>query len=149
MLATQRTIEHTPRTQLALSVEERATDRVPCFWNALGRGDFWRNDEQVYSGPWRLPGEHDDDFAGACVLDCRGFLIADCNIFTSDDGPTEEQCEANARLIAAAPDLLAALVYVHRFGSHGEIDDDNDPNNGKSVSYFVEAAIAKATGERK
>ena len=44
--------------------------------------------------------------------------------------------EANARLIAAAPDLLEALRYAARFLR----DEDHD-------TAFVRATIAKATGE--
>jgi hypothetical protein len=43
---------------------------------------------------------------------------------------------ANARLIAAAPDLLYALKYARRFLRKEDHDTD-----------YVDAAIAKATGE--
>lgn len=54
-------------------------------------------------------------------------------------GPTEagpEQQEANARLIAAAPDLLAALQGVLRVADRATDEFD-----------AARAAIAKATGE--
>ena len=52
----------------------------------------------------------------------------------SMDGKRLETSEANARLIAAAPDLLEALErYVHHFG---------DPLK------CARTAIAKATGEK-
>lgn len=40
-------------------------------------------------------------------------MVADCAIFSMRKGaPTDEQCEANARLIAAAPDLLFSLAWL-------------------------------------
>jgi hypothetical protein len=55
---------------------------------------------------------------------------------------------ANARLIAAAPDLLACLENLARLA---KIEDDNFGNGALSLgSYevgFINAAIAKATGE--
>lgn len=56
-----------------------------------------------------------------------------------DSGEGYEVDEANALLIAAAPDMLAALMAVKEYGSHRETDD------GVSTDYLVEAAIAKAT----
>lgn len=51
----------------------------------------------------------------------------------------EEEMEANARLIAAAPELLEALCMVL---------DDPDALDGRPRTYeCVRAAIAKATGE--
>lgn len=52
--------------------------------------------------------------------------------------------KANASLIAAAPDLLSALEYAKSFGSQGTIEGGE--HHGMSVSYFIESAIAKATG---
>jgi hypothetical protein len=54
-------------------------------------------------------------------------------------GSNQEGDEANARLIAAAPDLLDALCMVL---------DDPDALDGRPLTYeCVRAAIAKATGE--
>lgn len=52
---------------------------------------------------------------------------------------------ANARLIAAAPDLLAALIaFDDAFSHYCEGDPDSDE---VSALYQARAAIAKATGE--
>jgi len=50
--------------------------------------------------------------------------------------------EANARLIAAAPDLLAALQMVDRIWSNDQTANI-DPESPLAI---VRAAIAKATG---
>lgn len=76
-------------------------------------------------------------------------------------GPTEqpEQSEANARLIAAAPDLLEALRFLLPHVAHAHADNcgDSDSYNnaevqtcGCGLDSAVESAheaIAKATGE--
>jgi hypothetical protein len=46
------------------------------------------------------------------------------------------------RAVNCHDELLAALQAVRNHGSRGELD------GGISVSYLVESAIAKATGER-
>ena len=56
-------------------------------------------------------------------------------------GGTEEEAEANARLIAAAPDLLKAAVVARarlsRLNSNPEVWDDN-----YDVIHALDAAIA-------
>ena len=55
-------------------------------------------------------------------------------------GSNQEGDAANARLIAAAPDLLDALCMVL---------DDPEALDGRPLTYeCVRAAIAKATGEK-
>ena len=56
---------------------------------------------------------------------------------------TPEGNAANARLIAAAPDLLAALQMVNRVWSHDQTAN-LAPDSPVAV---VRAAITKATGE--
>ena len=65
---------------------------------------------------------------------------------TDDPSETTPEDEANANLIAAAPDLLAA-VELALFA----VTKDADTNNGKvdrhAVAEAMRAAIAKAKGE--
>jgi len=65
-------------------------------------------------------------------------LIADCTDF---DGPRSvEECQANALLITAAPEMLAALKIVER---------DRLNCNGRVLeihAQIIRAAIAKAEG---
>lgn len=57
-------------------------------------------------------------------------------------GPQRDEQEANARLIAAAPELLEALEgLLAHLGPDGYI-----PNAGGTATERARAAIAKATG---
>ena len=67
--------------------------------------------------------------------------------FDGDRGATEyrtkwPEAEANLRLIAAAPDLLAALLEIHDLHT----DDDGDRIIPPGFLDNARAAIAKATG---
>lgn len=59
----------------------------------------------------------------------------------SISSPDFDEAAANARLIAAAPDLLAALRDLLK-----RVDDGSDYGPDHAVS-IARAAIAKATGE--
>jgi hypothetical protein len=65
------------------------------------------------------------------------------------NGTTLLQCgghenqEANARLIAAAPELLEALDYFHQFA---ELNDDGEDEKFTTMLKKARAAIAKAKG---
>ena len=62
-----------------------------------------------------------------------------------DHAPDYYRALANARLIAAAPDLLAALkAFDDAFSHYCEGDPDSDE---VSALYQAREAIAKATGE--
>ena len=62
-----------------------------------------------------------------------------------DHAPDYYRALANARLIAAAPDFLAALIaFDDAFSHYCEGDPDSDE---VSALYQARAAIAKATGE--
>ncbi len=87
-------------------------------------------------GPWYAVGywvEHGDSVADICTCDPAA-------IEQEHLGRTSAEIEANARLIAAAPDLLEALKSMPQ--SMAATDDD--------LMRWVEkarAAIAKATGD--
>lgn len=121
------------------------------------------------AGPWRVVDTRDRTFlrikgAVSVVTDaepatrCSGGLegyygggALICEGFEGHDSRTSEQALANARLVAAAPDLLAASedalgALEALLGSDGE-----DPTQGagdQSAVAKLRAAIAKAKGGR-
>lgn len=84
-------------------------------------------------GPWHQGGldRHDKHWMRE-TRDAKGRGIAWCGTFP------EDEAHANARLIAAAPEMLEALEMVMR---RGRIDDSEEAMNQ------VAAAITKAKGE--
>lgn len=82
-------------------------------------------------GPWKQRGED-----SVCVIDANDNAIA----FTDTFLPKKE-CIANAKLIAAAPELLEALKKIA-----GWATDNNPPDEAKDCETFRNAlaAIAKA-----
>ena len=84
-------------------------------------------------------------FLHRAVIGPSGQLIADCY---SDDMPGEESA-ANARLMAAAPEMLAALQLLHKWfditGSSIRARWDRIPDlDRKAIVDATRAAIAKA-----
>lgn len=82
-------------------------------------------------GPWRTGG------AGKVIIYAGdGFAVANATIYHGRQEPGESQ--ANARLIAAAPDLLASMLNIRAMadtsGDHAILEEANE-------------AIAKAIGE--
>ena len=88
-------------------------------------------------GPWIYDA---GAFYAKCQLNERG-MTRESPIAEMLNG-REDDYEANARLIAAAPELLEALEMVR--------DADND--NGRKIPSLarakIDAAIAKARGEQ-
>jgi hypothetical protein len=84
-------------------------------------------------GPWQYNGfVTDSDFSG-----WRVYLPTKYRRAITVEGTSAAEADANARLIAAAPDLLAALKAVVAFtGAHGGPYAD------------ARAAIAKAEGRK-
>jgi hypothetical protein len=86
-------------------------------------------------GPWRV--------TAAKVMAENGRAI--CLIENRKLHEGFQESSANARLIAAAPDLLAALIaFDNAFSHYCEGDPDSDE---VSALYQAREAIAKATGE--
>lgn len=79
-----------------------------------------------------------------CVVDYRG----NASTRKRYNAPSAER-DANARLIATAPDLLAALTIAHEWLANAQADEPEDftnPRLDEAVALIV-AAIAKATGQ--
>lgn len=101
-------------------------------------------------GPWLTDRNNCHAGSIATILHCLGndWVEVWTNKWGEGDGLTEEVMEANARLIAAAPDLLEALRNM--VIAAGNLD----PQSGIPIGYeqlidavtFADAAIAKATG---
>lgn len=95
-------------------------------------------------GPWAGKGQtsEDDVFCGTMHRICAdGAWLA--FVPTWKDNPDEaSEAEANARLIAAAPDLYAELVSL--MAAYAECNGECHPAYGRA-----EYALAKARGETK
>lgn len=86
-------------------------------------------------GPWKL-----HSFSDGWIVnqqDGPGFIET---VYKRSHG--EEECEANARLISAAPELLQALEAL-LFVAKAELADPEDCG----CIHAAEAAISKARGE--
>lgn len=127
------------------------------------------NDTKVAAhtaGPWRALTEWED---GAEVVDARGYEVASLNtgciainrdwLDAHQDGPhwaqggeashierDEEEIEANARLIAAAPDLMHALDTLLAIVTDLHAPDGSPDPEVEAAKSEARAAIAKATG---
>ena len=91
------------------------TQHTPGPW-AVSPDHIFRNQADIFEIHWSTIGE--------CIAECV-------------------HGEANARLIAAAPELLEALQHIRRcipFGGFAQIHHDS------STCEQIDAAIAKATG---
>lgn len=100
-------------------------------------------------GPW----EYFDHpaYTNVFTVGPREFkTVAEVRAGNEEDG-LPEQTEANARLIAAAPDLLAALLAIlqaHEITSDHfeEVEVDGEMVRPGAISELARAAIAKAKG---
>jgi hypothetical protein len=80
-------------------------------------------------------------------------MIADCELTPMHQrpAPMQEQDRANARLIAACPDLLAALklaqeAFADLADVAGDVQEWNCGGIGYTASQAVKQAIAQAEG---
>ena len=89
-------------------------------------------------GPW-VAAEEDWHGLPITAADREG-MVHICMVPTGFREPFEIEQQANARLIAAAPDMLAALREAERILSGLEIDEDCH------FTADIRAAIAKAEG---
>ena len=95
-------------------------------------------------GPWVVEPENYDCDGGTLVRTKGKICLANVWGVMFAKTPDDESL-ANARLIAAAPDLLEALEYL---AGACELALDNDYPEGRDPVSVARAAIAKAKGEQ-
>jgi len=88
-------------------------------------------------GPWQVT---PDRTRVQTADDAIDYQIADCE--DTHFPPPLEQCEANARLIAAVPELLEALKTIIQ-----AFDTTFNPERRRQVLEDAKQAIAKAEGK--
>lgn len=99
-------------------------------------------------GPWRKARSQDRLNSHDIGIACDGVqtVFAECYAeFWAKGDVRPSECEANANLIASAPDLLAACeaAFIHIGKMGGNIVD----GPGRDEWYALRAAIARARGE--
>jgi len=101
-------------------------------------------------GPWELDEEGD-------TIRADGEFVTRISKSRYHDDRDDPEAQANARLIAAAPELLEALnnaaqVFSNLYSAAKISRNDqgaDDPNDWKFHLDYTLAAIAKATGQNK
>ena len=93
-------------------------------------------------GPWTIADEPLDEHRRTV------FALTEADFAPAiAGGDTEEQRDANARLIAAAPDLLAACEdMIYRFGAYEPGAPEGEGSNAAAI-LRARAALSKARGE--
>jgi hypothetical protein len=92
-----------------------------------------------------MPTPTDVQHTHKIMYDCvqeRRRIGAVCGVFAKDDGEATD----NARLIAAAPELLAALQSFIDLSDDGSLHIDGSPATEDPALTAARAAIAKAEG---
>lgn len=95
-------------------------------------------------GPWHTDGECGNIFTAYYDGQLNGYLatVSIDGLIANTRSDRKQEGLANARLIAAAPDLLEALkIILVQYG-----DDDRDNSVRLHTINIVKAAITKAEG---
>lgn len=104
---------------------------------------FWLMSDSACDA-WEIP-VHEGRTSSSChsIVDDEGEVVAFAvTSYNEWDNPTKEaQLTANARLIAAAPELLAAL----QFYANPEVYKPDSVGRTPDLTWVAKAAIAKAT----
>lgn len=96
---------------------------------------------------WICKAWPDDDDPATITIDAQEppQRLAEVNTAGVEDDDDIEEVLAIGRLIAAAPDMLAALRRARDCIDWSEIDTEDPPEN--RTGTLIRAAIAKAEGE--
>jgi len=109
-------------------------------------------------GPWavsQLGRRNDGSIAVMTDSDVDRFAVAYVNVSSPQPRgkahlAQDDASESNARLIAAAPDMLDALrIAAEALDNYSDVNDGGNgpvPNRAMAALQDVEAAIAKAEG---
>jgi hypothetical protein len=96
-------------------------------------------------GPWSYEEAPPNEYGDVVAYVITGEkYFADVHVLTSD--PDTSRAEADARLIAAAPELLAAVLELREWINNWEPDFASD-DEWPDTEHRVRAVIAKATGD--
>ena len=95
-------------------------------------------------GPWFIssPGSADKLYVGPVVIQSHRTAFTNASTPDALGHIDNDTLYANARLIAAAPDLLEALQYLLPIA-----EKNVETSFGQDAIRIASAAIAKATGE--
>lgn len=95
-------------------------------------------------GPW----EQSDWMESFVSVTHGGLVVAEVQpkLWNGKPNLTRAEVKANARLIAAAPDLLKALLVADELLGCTVAEDEADKPAFKQDRATIRAAIAKATG---
>ena len=109
-------------------------------------------------GPWRVGEQTEKQHTRIEQCSARGdgqwsitvgWVNDDANTVPDADGRLGETWKANARLIAAAPDLLEALDHCEKILNAWFADPGDDPGRRAMAAVNkARAAIAKAEGDQ-
>ena len=98
-------------------------------------------------GPWKFS-ESKLASGWGLVIDSHENIIANVNTETGPDIPplvsTKMPCKANGMVIAAAPDMLAALLAVERAAQLNNVCND-DPSASLEWMAAADAAVDRTT----
>lgn len=99
-------------------------------------------------GPWKIDFGHPR--GNPCGISAKndGRLVTRFGVFAR---PSTPEALANARLIAAAPDLLEALIVARTAINQAYVDWDGEPEDVVPLQLArakCDAAITRATGDR-